>query len=327
MKILKYLVFIPLFIIYFSCTKQINSVKITGDYLGENPSDSAAIFAEGIISKEYNERDLTVSPDGSEIYFSLKGPAFYSIITLKRTSGIWSEPKAASFSGNYSDLEPAISPDGSKMFFVSNRPLKDGAGPKDFDIWYSERTDSGWSAPINPGRPLNTAANEFYPSITKNGKVYFCVRNNMTIGGEDIFYSNFRNGKFSNPINLGDSINTKRDEFNSFISPNDDYLIYTTMGYGEGEGGGDLWISFKNNNDIWSSPKNLGSKINSSFLEFCPSVSPDGKYLFFTSNRSNQNKFSEIKLNYPQIIKDLGSTLNGNHNIYWIKTGFLENMK
>lgn len=327
MKNFIYLILIFLAMIFFSCTKQMNSVKITGDYLGESPTDSAAVFAEGIISKKYNERDLTISPDGNEIYFSIKGPAVYSIITLKRINEIWSEPKVASFSGNYSDLEPAISPDGSKLFFVSNRPIKDGAGPKDFDIWYSERTDSGWSVPINPGLPLNTEANEFYPSITKNGKVYFCVRNKMTIGGEDIFYSQFGNGKFSNPVNLDDPINTRRDEFNAFISPNDDYLIYTTTGYGDGEGGGDLWISFKDNNEIWSSPKNLGGKINSSFLEFCPGISPDGKYLFFTSNRGNQNKFSEIKLKYQQIVKDLNSTLNGNHNIYWIKADFLENMK
>ena len=299
-----------------------------GNYLGEMmPKDSVIIFADGIISTQFNERDMAISPDGKEIFFTLKGKSFYTIINIKNEKNLWGNKKVAPFSGKYSDLEPCFSPDGKKLFFVSNRPIDDTKEPKDYDIWFMEKTDSGWGEPVNPGAPLNSDANEFYPSITKNGKVYFCARTEMTIGGEDLFFSDYVDGKYQVPVNLGDSINTVRDEFNAFVSPDEKFIIYTSTGLGAGLGGGDLWISFKDANDDWRKPINMGEKVNSPFLEFCPSLTPDGKFLFFTSNRTGDEKYSLKSLEINKIMKGLESTLNGSQNIYWISTEIINTLK
>lgn len=311
-----------------SCTTQGSKSNLTGDYLGQDtPKNKVLIFAPKIISTEFNERDAAFSPKGDEFFYSLKGPLNYSLIQIKKVAGIWLEPEVAEFSGKYSDLEPCFSPDGKKLFFVSNRPLDNSGDTKDYDIWFSEKTDSGWGKPINPGEPLNASTNEFYPSIVKNGTVYFCSRTKGSIGGEDLFYSKFINGKFQRPINLGDSINTTRDEFNAFVSPNEKFIIYTSTGFGVGFGGGDLWISFKNKNNVWEKPINMGDEINSTKLDYSPNITPDGKYLFFTSNRIEELPVITKPLSYDEIIKKLKSPYNGGQNIYWVSTAIIDSLK
>ena len=329
LKSFRIIIIALLVLVTIKCSNNNKSVENrNGDYLGEKlPSDTVQIFAEGLVSTQFEERDMAISPNGDEIFYSLKGPSFYSLIYVKRVNGEWTEKTVASFSGKHSDLEPCFSPDGSKLFFVSNRPNKTGGDVKDYDIWYVEKTKSGWGNPVNPGEPLNSEANEFYPSITKNETIYFCARTENAIGGEDLFYSKLDGGKYQQPVNLGDSINTARDEFNAFVSPDENYIIYTSTGFGDGFGGGDLWISFKNENNEWRKPKNMGKKINSDFLDYCPSVTPDDKYLFFTSNRREDKKIIENPLQFDQIINGLQSTLNGSQNIYWIDARIIDSLK
>lgn len=324
---LLYLIVGSTIVIGCSVKQEAENKKLKGKYLGQTaPSDSAEIFADKLISTQFNERDMAFSPDGNEFFYSLKGSSVYSLINVKRIDGVWEEKRVASFSGKYSDLEPCFSPDGTKLFFVSNRPVDNSVEPKDYDIWYVEKTDNGWGAPINPGAPLNSTANEFYPSFTNDGTIYFCARTEIAIGGEDLYYSKFIDGKYQDPVNLGDSINTARDEFNAFVSPDGQFIIYTSTGWGAGFGGGDLWISFKNKNDEWTKPKNMSEKVNSPFLEFCPSLTPDGKYLFFTSSKNSAEKYSPAQLSFDEIIGGLQSTVNGSQNIYWISTDFIKSL-
>jgi Tol biopolymer transport system component len=312
-----------------SCTpnQETENKKLRGNYLGQaTPSDSAAIFAEKFISTQFNERDMSFSPDGNEFFYSLKGPSFHSLIHLVRKDGVWQKPEVVTFSGSYSDIEPCFSPDGTKLFFVSTRPISGNGEPKDYDIWYVEKNNEIWENPTNIGLPVNTEANEFYPSFTKDGTLYFCAKYENGIGGEDLYSSEFKDGKYLTPVNLGDSVNSTRDEFNAFVSPNGDYIMFTSMGWGTGLGGGDLWISFRKENSNWTKPKNMGSKVNSPFFEYCPSVTPDGRYLFFTSNRSNSKNFSTTPVTYNNLISGLNSIINGSQNIYWISTDFINGL-
>jgi len=326
-KLLSFSIIVTILFTFCNSEKNYQDQIYNGEYIGRiPPGDSALIFAENLVSDEFNVRDAAFSPDGKEFFYSLKGPSFFSIIQLKRKGDIWQKSEVASFSGKYSDIEPCFSPDGSKLYFVSNRPLEENGEPKDYDIWYVEKVSGRWSSPKNIGLPINTEANEFYPSFTTEGTMYFCAKYDNGIGGEDLFYSELINGKFQEPVNLGDSVNSARDEFNSFVSPDEKYIIYTSTGWGAGLGGGDLWISFRKEDNSWSKPKNMGLKVNSPFFEYCPSLTPDGKYLFFTSNRNKGEKFSSSKLSYNQIIDGLQSTLNGSQNIYWISTNFIKKL-
>jgi Tol biopolymer transport system component len=327
----KYL-YLFILLLLSSCIKEIDNndkENFNGEYLGQTtPSDSALIFADNFISTKFNERDMTFSPEGDELFYSLrKADGTYAIIQVTSENGLWQSPKIATFSGVYSDLEPCFSTDGKKLFFVSDRPLTENGSTKDYDIWYVEKNVDVWGTPKNLGEPVNTEANEFYPSFINDGTIYFCAKRADAIGGEDLYYSELENGKYQEPQNLGDSINTARDEFNSFIEPNGTFIIFTSTGWGAGFGGGDLWISFRKESGGWSRPINMGDKVNSSSLDYCPSITPDGKFLFFTSNKGTQSIISEGKLTYDKIAEELQTTLNGSQNIYWINTEFINKLK
>ncbi len=304
------------------------NVVITAVYPDpEEPGLTAELFAEGLISTPYNERDMTFSPDMKELYWSFKTPSFYTILKMGRENNRWSLPEVAPFSGRYFDIEPCFSPDGQRLYFASNRPLEQEKEPGDFNIWYVEKNAGGWGNPIYAGPEINSDKNEFYPSFTSDGSLYFCAAREGGIGGEDLYVSTFENGAYSDAVNLGDSINTEKDEFNAFVAPDGSWIIFTSTGWGEGFGGGDLWISFRKEDGLWHKPRNMGPSVNSGSLEYCPSLSPDGKYLFFTSNRSKYPKYEEFTLSYDDIIKMLENPQNGNQDIYWISSGVIEQLR
>lgn len=314
---------------YISSQSENKTSEISGNcYPDKNlPVDEPLLFAAGIVSTPFNERDMAISPDCREIYWSFRSPSFYVILRMVKSGDSWSSPQVAPFSGKYADIEPCFSPDGNRLYFSSNRPLQSGIDPKDYDIWYVERENGGWSEPHNPGLPLNADGNEFYPSFTQDGTVYFCASRSDAIGEEDIYSAAFADGRFRTPVNLGDSINTAQEEFNALVAPDGGWLIYTTTGRGAGSGGGDLWISFRKPDGSWGTPRNMGKTVNSPALDYSPALSPDGKFLFFSSNRSQYPAFEKQPLGYPDIIKMLETPRNGNRDIYWISSGIIEQLR
>jgi Tol biopolymer transport system component len=288
----------------------------------------AQLFSKNIISTGMYERDAALSPDGKEFYFTISLNRTVTYIACSHfKNGKWTKPEIAEFSGKYHDLEPVFHPDGQRLFFVSNRPVnKNTDKTKDFDIWYVERKDNSWGEPKNLGAPVNSPANEFYPSFTHDGTIYFCAKYKNSKNGEDIYYCPYQNGKYQTPVNIGDSINTPSAEYNAFIAPDGSYIMYNTHGKGKGYGSGDIYISFKNKDGEWMQPVNMGNKINTPQFEFCPSLSPDGKYLFFTSQKTKPG-ITEKCNSYDKFIKFHNQPQNGNADIYRISTKIIENLK
>jgi len=249
---------------------------------------SPAIFGEGVISTPGYERDIAISPDGHELLFSVLLPASGFLANMemhKDAAGTWSAPKVASFSGHYSDLEPAFTADGKKLFFSSNRPVN-GDKTKDFDIWFTEKVNGAWTAPKNIGLPVNSAADEYYPSVARNGNLYFTAAHEKGIGHEDIYVCKWKNGKYEEPEVLDTAVNSPMYEFNAFVSPDEDFIIFTSYGRKDDSGRGDLYMSMKDDNGHWKPAKNL-ALLNSDRLDYCPFVSFDKKILFFTSEKHN----------------------------------------
>jgi Tol biopolymer transport system component len=266
-----------------------------------------------------NERDFALSPDGKEIYFTISTPksTFQTIVFCKQVKqGEWTTPEIVSFAGRYSDLEPTFSADGQTMYFASNRPTT-GTEPKDFDIWKVSRNQSGWDEPVNLGLPVNTESDEFYPSIAKNGNLYYTASYKGGPGKEDIYLTEFKNRKYQAPVALDTAVNSKFYEFNAFVDPNEQYILFTSYGRKDDTGGGDLYISVKGTNG-WLPAKNLKT-LNSKQLDYCPYVSPDGKSLFITSERHNLPiDFAEDRANYKAVQNTWTAPLSGVGNIYWI---------
>ena len=278
-------------------------------------------FLPEIFSRFPNVRDIAISPGGDEMYFSVQSyvDEVSVIAYIKKENNNWSNPQIADFSGKYFDIEPFLSSDGLKLFFVSNRPLagKDDK-PKDFDIWYVQRenNNSEWSSPTNVGEPINSNKNEFYPSIAENNNFYFTCDERGTKGKDDIFFSKWENGKYSEPVSLSDSINSEGYEFNAFIAPDESYIIFTAYQREDGFGSGDLYISYKTSGGGWTKARNLGVEINSAKMDYCPFVNTKTNTLYFTSKRSEVNNLNGGYSSLPEFLNDMKKYENGLSRIY-----------
>lgn len=287
------------------------------------PADTPRLFAKGILTDGLSNRDFTISPKGDEIFFTLQQPRFVTstILHLVKQNGQWSKPEVAPFSGRYRDLEAAFSPDGQTVYFSSDRPLKDSSTKKDFDIWRVKRNTSGtWGEPENLGPVVNSARNEFYPSITRNGNLYFTVEADYGKGSEDIVVCKaLAAGAYSKPESLPNDINTKYDEFNAFVDPDEQFILFTSYGRPDDMGRGDLYISHKDKAGNWLPVKHPPTPLNTTALDYCPFVTWDKKYLIFTSSRLNTALINDQTKTYPQLKELLNSPGNGWDDIYWVR--------
>lgn len=285
------------------------------------------LFGPGIISDEYGNRDMALSPGGDELFYTLQyrgGFVFSTIMHCRKINGTWAKPEVASFCGQYNDLEPAFSADGNTLYFSSSRPIS-GDRPKDFDIWFVKKVNGEWGTPQNAGVPMNTGEDEFYASVARNGNIYFT----RAVKGreEDIMMCAFANDHYAAAVALSDSVNSDGDEFNAFVDPDERYIIFTGYKRDGNLGSGDLLISFMQKNGEWGKAQNMGDKINGPGLTYCPYVSPDGKYFFFTSSRGIFKTPFEKRKNFSELKSYMQSPHNGWDNIYWMDAAIILNRK
>jgi hypothetical protein len=266
-----------------------------------------------------NVRDMAISPTNDEIFFTLDAPknAFRTILTSKKVNGEWTAFAIASFSGNYHDIEPAFSPDGKRLFFASKRPINNEETPqKAYDIWYVTKVHGAWKNPTRLPEIINTKKDEFYPSVANNGTIYFTATRTDTKGKEDIYKSEFKNGSYQTPVSLGTGVNTETYEYNAYISPDESFLIFGSYGRNGSLGRGDLYISFCKN-EIWQEAVHLGNLVNSNQIDYCPFVSFDKKYFFFTSEKSTiKPTYRQMSIEKLQKVINRGS--NGTSKIYYL---------
>lgn len=322
---------ILIILISFGCVNNDNKVKtknntvLTGKYFGqEKPDIESKIFAPDIISTGKYELNAVYSPDYSEFYYSIRVLSGQIVILhMKYIDNKWSEPEVVSFSGKYSDADPFITYDNKWLYFVSTRPVDDSKEPKgDYDIWRTKRLeDGGWGEPEHLDSTINSNFSDVYPTLTKDGNLYFSSGRDNASYSRDIFCSKWNGESFERAERLKGVINDNR-EGDIFVSPNEDYLIVSRKG--------GLEISFRNKEN-WSAPINLGEQVNLTGHEYCPMISPDGKFLFFTSEKDNFKPFSDSKMSLIDIENHYDSLLlkpiNGLGNIYWISTKIIDNLR
>ncbi len=254
---------------------------LKGPYLGQKPPvEEAKVFALGIVSVEGLEHSPPVfSRDGSQVFWASEYPTY--IIEMSLKNEIWTQPKKMPFNSGFGDGEPVFSKDNNKLFFLSKR-TRDGKSKADRErIWYVKRVGNSWSRAICLNDDANLYPMHWTISIDDEDSIYFSSTHASGYGKHDIYKIKTVNGEYQKPVNLGPVINSKLVQITPFIAPDQSFLIYAIMGHSEGMGSLDLFVSFKKADGTWSKPSNLGESVNSPGMELCPSVSPDGKYLFF----------------------------------------------
>ncbi|MFN7949882.1 MAG: hypothetical protein U0Z53_31325 [Blastocatellia bacterium] len=294
-------------------------------YASAQPLNEPAIFGAGVISTGDYETHPAFTPDGQTLYFVKSTPtfSFWTILVSRFAGGRWTEPEVAPFSGRYSDADPFITADGGQLYFISARPAPNAApgAARNLDIWVMDKTATGWSEPRNLGAPVNSAGAEWYPTLTRDGTIYFGSDRPGGKGGTDLYCARLVAGKYAEPENLGATLNTEFDEYEPFIAPDESFLIFMASGRPDGLAkSADLFISHRRNG-AWTKAENLGEPINSNATEYAPKISPDGKYFFFASTRGR--KPTQQTMSYAELLAWLHGPRNGLGDIYQADIGAL----
>jgi len=312
LKVSRYVPFV--FICYlFGCTNE-----VTVDYKTGESDSGVQLFERGNVSTHLYERDMAISNSGNELVYSVSDikQQRRCLVSLQKTDGQWGEKKILPFSGSHQDIEPFFFK--STLFFASNRPIDEGDSTSDYNLFMVAQNEFGqYTKPEYINASLNTEGDEFYPSLSTNGNLYFTATRADGIGREDIFIAISSDSGYSEPVALDTNINTRSYEFNAFISPAEDLLVFSSFGRKDGLGGGDLYYSKKDENGNWEPAQNLGDQINSNALDYCPFIDYNEGYFYFTSERADS--LNEKIRTVEEIDRYFHQPLNGLGNIYRVR--------
>jgi Tol biopolymer transport system component len=269
-----------------------------GPYFGQTPPGSTPeVFAPGIVNREDSiDLEGMFGSDMNTFYFVREGEKYagvvkvgtskgnefsYGLAVIEYKNNEWQQSVVAKAAS-----EPSISPDGNTILF------KNG---------YIERTADGWSEMKSLGEPF--ASIEIMRSaIASNGTIYFDTYNQAL--DIPLRYSRLVNGKYEEPKILGPQFGVGIYNAHPYIAPDESYIIFDSV-RDTGLGSSDIYISYREADGAWGPAINVGDKINTEFSEKNPSVSPDGKFLFFDRRTKRGNADVTIYWVDAQIIEEL----------------------
>ena len=240
----RYIVFIAL-MISLPCFLPVYSL----DYFGlEEPGTTPKSFNPSILNlnSSFIFNAIYNIPDCNEFYFTkveLKENIYFS----KNVNGAWQPPQLASFSvKDYHDADPFFALEGNRVYFISSRPTHSADKKYDYNIWYADRIETGWGKPIVLPEPINTPYEEYFFSISNKGNAFFASNRPKGYGSFDIYKLKLMpDGSMSDPINIGEPVNTEKYEFDPYISPDESFIIFDSDEHPGGYGEDDLYVCFR----------------------------------------------------------------------------------
>ena len=153
---------------------KIRKISMAGPYMGETiPGLNRRLFAPNFISTEESEFGSIFNAAGTEFFYGVVVNGKNEIRFTRKEEHQWTVPEIILSHPSYGYNDPFLSPAEDRLYSISNRALDGKGEPKDIDIWYVERTDLGWSEPVNAGPKINTSGDEYYISFTADGTMYF----------------------------------------------------------------------------------------------------------------------------------------------------------
>ncbi len=263
------------------------------DYEKKHPAKDY-VFAPKNLGDNINTSDLEYFPsltiDGSKMIFTRRVKSDEDFYESDLIGGNWSKakPLEGRVNTNLNEGAQNISQDGLLLVFTGcNYPEGEGS----CDLYYSAKTNAGWSEPQNMGREINTEAWESSPSLSPDKKdLYFASNRPGGHGGSDIWVSHrTASGRWGEPQNLGPEINTGGDEGCPFMHADGRTLYFNSTGH-TGYGSTDLFLSRKSDDGSWSEPENLGYPINTIDDEGSLIIAADGRTAYYASDRGTDNR-------------------------------------
>jgi hypothetical protein len=255
-------------------------------YFGQpTPGMMPQPFAPGLVNTDAIELNGVFTPDGRQFLFTRIVDSVDTMFSSVVENGSWTDPAPLLL---FPDrvravaVDMSVSPDGQTLYFVGQHPHEYAPANPGLDLWMSRQVDGAWSTAQVLPPPITTPADELYPVVVADGSLYFSSSRAGGLGPSDTYRAQRRSdGTFAEPVNLGPPINNEAGTGDTFVAPDESYMIFSSRRT-PSLGNGDLFVSFRLADGSWGEPTSLGDAINTGEHEFCPMVTPDGKYLMFS---------------------------------------------
>ncbi len=257
------------------------------DYEKKHPA-KGYIFAPENLGDSINSSALEYFPsltiDGSKMIFTRRVNNDEDFYESNFINGKWSnaKPLGGKVNTNFNEGAQNISQDGQLLVFTGcNYPEGEGS----CDLYFSVKTNNGWSEPQNLGPMVNTDFWESSPSLSPDKRdLYFASSMAGGLGGRDIWVTHrLPTGRWSRPENLGEAVNTSGDESCPFMHADNETLYFNSNGH-TGYGMTDLFFSKKVNDSSWVVAENLGYPVNTIDDQGSLIVAADGKTAYYASD-------------------------------------------
>jgi len=277
-----------LLVVVLACAVLTNAYVAKADFEFSTPTNLGPT-----VNSPYSDGTPSISTDGLSLYFNAQRPDGHGdydlwVTTRATVSDPWGEPMnlGPTVNSPYGDGGPIISADGLSLYFGSYRP--DGYGGN--DIWVTTRatTDDPWEEPVNLGPIVNSPASDAPGSCIDGLTLFLDSSRPGGSGGQDLWVTTraTTDDPWGEPVNLGPTVNSSDFDAAAISSPNG-LMLFFMSGRPGGYGFFDGWVTRRSTiEDDWGVPVNLGPSINTSGLDGCACLSPDGSTLFFMSERS-----------------------------------------
>lgn len=287
--------------------------------LANSPVEMSVSNLGAIVNSAYTDHSPVVSADESVLIFTSRregstgnqlahdGEYFEDLYITYNDGNSWSIPVNMGLPINSDEHEATISlsADGSKLFIYKSED--------NGSIYYSESDGENWSAPIKLNENINTKARETHASLSADGNLlYFTSDRKGGFGGLDIYVSRKEaNGQWSEPKNLGPTINTEFDEEGPFIHPDGVTLYFSSKGH-RGMGGFDIFKSRLNEFNTWTYPENIGFPINTVDNDVFFTPTPEGTRAYYASLQTEGFGRSDIYLMHlPEVAPNALTLVKG----------------
>ncbi|HTU81879.1 MAG TPA: hypothetical protein VMF61_07105 [Candidatus Acidoferrales bacterium] len=276
---------------------------------------AAQVFAPGIVSGPADDASPAFAPDGKAIYFARSGDGTSTVLESHLVKGRWSRPEIAPFSGRWSDQHPSMAPDGSYVIFVSTRPVPGTAGHV-ANLWRVDRTARGWSAPRHLPATVNIGRQIFAPSVAADGTIYFL---SISRGGSfQLYDARYRNGSYEAATRVSFSTPATAD-VDPQIAPDGTFIVFASSGRsGAADTFEHLFVAAYRNG-TWTNLHRLryrGDEANGGSNDNEPRLSPDGRRLYFTSDRTLPIRYPRTRPRAQADLARIQSWDNGNTNVW-----------